>query len=171
MRPPVQIRVNNLPGLKRLFTKVREFGADPGDLLDIWGSALEASTRRRFDTGTGPGGIPWPVSNRVREQGGKTLVDRGNLEGSLRYETRPGALEVGFDGVGASSKNAKTHQFGAVVMPVNANSLRFRLADGSWRFAQKVVIPARPMLGVDEDDKQDMKELALEHLRSLVNEP
>lgn len=171
MRPPVQIRVNNLPGLKRLFAKVREFGADPDELLDIWGGVLESSTRRRFDTGTGPGGIPWPVSRRVLEQGGKTLVDRGNLEGSLRYETRPGALEVGFDGVGASSKHAKTHQFGAIIKPVNASSLRFRLADGSFRFAQEVTIPARPMLGVDDDDKRDMKELAIEHLRSLTNGP
>lgn len=171
MRRPVQVRVNNLPAARFLFTKVREFGADPTDLLDIWGGVLEASTRSRFDTGSGPRGIPWPISRRAAEQGGKTLVDRGNLEGSIRYEVRPGQLEVGVDGVGASSKFARVHQFGAVIRPVNAESLRFQLPGGAWVFAQEVTIPARPFLGVDEDDKRDMREVGIEYLRSLKNGP
>lgn len=171
MRPPVQIRAQRLPALRKLFGKVRDFGADPSELLDIWGALLEASTRSRFDTGQGPGGIPWPVSIRAAEQNGKTLVDKGNLEGSIRFETRPGELEVGVDGVGASSRHAATHQFGAIIRPVNATSLRFRLANGKFVSTQEVVIPARPFLGVDENDKTDMKEVAVEHLRSLTNEP
>lgn len=169
MRPPVQIRVNNLPKARALFAKVKEFGADPTDLLDIWGAALESSTRRRFDTGQGPGGIPWPISRRAQADGGKTLVDKGNLESSIRFETRPGELEVGVDGVGASSKFARVHQFGAVIRPVNATALRFRLPDGSWRSAQEVTIPARPFLGIDDDDKAEMKELGIAHLRSLLD--
>lgn len=169
MRRPVQVRSRNLKGLRGLFGRIREFGADPDELLDIWGALLEASTRTRFDTGQGPYGIPWPESYRARTQGGKTLVDKGNLEGSIRYETRPSELEVGVDGVGASSKHAATHQFGAVIRPVNANSLRFKLADGRFVVTDEVIIPARPFLGVDDDDRRDMKETAIEHLRSLVD--
>lgn len=155
---PTQIRVDNLPALSRLFADVRQFGQDPSELLDIWGATLEASVRSRFDRGVGPGGIPWPISHRAAAQGGKTLVDKGNLEGSLRFEVRPGELEIGFDGMGASSKYARTHQFGAEIEV---------LVDGE--VARKVTIPARPMLGIDEDDRRDMREVAIEHLRSLTN--
>ncbi|HND54815.1 MAG TPA: phage virion morphogenesis protein [Pirellulaceae bacterium] len=166
---PTQIRVDNLPALSRLFADVRQFGQDPSELLGIWGATLDASVRSRFDRGVGPGGIPWPISHRAAAQGGKTLVDKGNLEGSLRFEVRPGELEIGFDGMGASSKHARTHQFGAVIVPKNGPGLRFKLPDGSFRFARKVTIPARPMLGIDEDDRRDMREVAIEHLRSLTN--
>lgn len=168
MRAPVQIRVERLAAARFLFGKIRQLGADPTELLDIWGGILEASTRRRFDEGRGPRGIPWAPSIRAQEQGGKTLVDKGNLESSIRYEVRPGELEVGVDGVGASAKFARVHQFGAIIRPVNADSLRFQLPNGSFVFAQEVEIPARPFLGVDEDDKLDMREVAVEHLRSII---
>lgn len=168
MRRPVQIRIDGLERARRLFGRLRKFGVDPDDLLNIWGGVLEASVRRRFDEGRGPGGIPWPVSHRAKAQGGKTLVDKGNLEGALRYETRPGELEIGFDGLGASAKHAATHQFGATIRPVKAGALRFKLPDGSFRMAQEVTIPARPMLGIDADDKADMRDVARGHLRSLI---
>lgn len=189
MRPPVQIRAQRLPALKALFGKVREFGANPNELLDIWGALLEASTRTRFDTGRGPGGIPWPISQRARRDGGKTLVDKGNLEGSLRYEVRPGELEVGVDGVGASSKHARVHQFGvtfqhpggtAYLPRANENSLPIFVSN-AWASGYRgdalprtkpheITIPARPFLGIDGEDKADMKEVAIEHLRSLVGD-
>jgi phage gpG-like protein len=169
MRAPVQIRVDKLPAARALFEKVREFGADPTGLLDIWGALLEASTRRRFDTGTAPGGVPWPPSIRAKLQGGKTLVDKGNLEGSIRYAVRPNELEVGIDGVGASSKFAYVHQFGAHIVPKEAKALRFPLPGGGFAVVSSVDIPARPFLGIDEDDKLDMKETGGEYLRSLID--
>jgi phage gpG-like protein len=169
MRAPIQIRVLGTRKLREAFQRIRNLGEDPTDLLDIWGATLEASTRSRFDRSAGPGDIPWIPSQRALAQGGKTLVDTGNLESSLRYEVRPGELELGVDGVGASSKFAYVHQFGAVIRPVNAKALKFKGGDGVWRVVQEVTIPARPFLGVDDDDRRDMKEVALEHLRSLLN--
>lgn len=169
MRPPVQIRVKGIAPLKTLFGKVKAFGADPTELLDIWGGLLEASTRRRFDTGIGVGGIPWPVSRRAAHDGGKTLVDKGNLESSIRFETRPGQLEVGVDGVGASSKHAASHQFGVTIYPVTATALKFKLPDGSFRTVDHVTIPARPFVGMDDEDKADMKLEAVEYLRRLTD--
>lgn len=168
-RGPVRIEAKGLGPARALFTRIKELGEDPSDLLDIWGATLESSTRSRFDRGVGPGDIPWIPSRRAIAQSGKTLVDKGNLENSLRYEVRPGELELGVDGVGASSKHAATHQFGAVIRPVNAKALRFRGGDGNWIVTQEVTIPARPFLGVDDNDKRDMKEVAVEHLRSLLN--
>ena len=171
MRRPVQIRVNGpqLASARKAFAAIRDMGADPTELLDLWGITLEASMRRRFDTGQGPGGIPWPVSRRAQHDGGKTLHDKGNLENSLRYEVRPHELEVGVDGVGRSAKFAYVHQFGATIVPRNAGALRFPIPGGGYVVTQKVTIPRRPIVGVDAEDKRDMKEVALEHLRSLTS--
>lgn len=180
MRRPVQIRAKNLAPLRKLFEKVRDFGADPTELLDIWGALLEASVRRRFDTGQGPGGVPWPISQRVARHGGKTLVDKGNLESSIRYDVRPGELEVGVDGVGASSKFAYVHQFGfegAVQIAAHTRTvseafgipLPGPVTQNVKAHSRNMKIPARPMLGIDDDDRRDMRDVARDHLRSLIN--
>lgn len=181
MRRPIQIKIERLPKLKALFAAVRRFGADPSELLDIWGGVLEASTRRRFDTGRGPDGIPWIPSRRVERYGGKTLVDKGNLESSIRYQVAPGMLEVGVDGVGASSRFAYVHQFGfSGPVQVEAHTRVISQAFGiplpgkvivNVRGHQRVMwIPKRPFLGIDDEDRRDMREVAREHLREILGD-
>jgi phage gpG-like protein len=179
-RRSVQIEIKNLAGARALFSKVRELGEDPQELLEIAGGILEASTRRRFDEGEGPGGIPWPPSKRAIRQSGKTLVDTGLLLGSIRYEVRPGQLEIGVDGLSESAKNAKSHQFGVnALVGISAHSRTINEAFGIPLPAPRVVnvkahnrnmkIPARPFLGVDEIDRQDVKDEWKQHLRRLIN--
>lgn len=47
------------------------------------------------------------------------------------------------------TKYAAVHQFGGVIKPKAAKALRFRLPDGTWRFAKQVTMPARPFYPVD----------------------
>lgn len=169
--------------MREAMQAIEDFGADPHDILDIWGATLEASVRRRFDTGNGPGGIPWIPSERVlkaKEGTRKTLVNKGNLESSLRFETRPGEIEIGFDGAGKSSKFAYVHQFGfggRVHVPQYQRTISqaFGVPLPEPRVVtieahdRVVYIPRREMLGIDDKDKADMRELALEHLRSLID--
>lgn len=170
--PPVQISFRDpsaLPRAQKVFRAIEKLGADPQDLLYAWGGVLEASIRRRFDTGIGPGGVPWPKSYRAWQEGGKTLVDSGNLENSVRFEVRPREFEVGIDGVGESAKFAYVHQFGATIVPRTAGALVFPVPGGGFMTASRVTIPRRPMIGVDEQDKVDMREVAIDILRSIAS--
>ena len=133
-------------------------------LMTIAGGIFENSTRRRFATERGPGGIPWPKSWRAREQGGRTLTDRGLLLGSIRSNVGDNFVETGVDGRSVSAKYAATHQFGATIRPVRAKALAFTGPDGKFRMMQSVRIPARPFLGIDSDDIQDLKEAFVDYL-------
>ncbi len=178
-RGPIRIEARGLAKAKALFTRIREFGADPTGLLEAWAALIEASTRNRFDSGKGPGGVPWPLSKRVIRDGGKTLVDKGNLESSIRNIVIPHGFEVGVDAIGESSRNAHVHQFGfAGPVQIPQHQRTMTMAFGVPMPEPKIVtvkahtaqqnIPKREFLGIDADDKRDMKEVALEHLRELL---
>lgn len=50
------------------------------------GEGLRESTVRRFDTSTAPDGKKWKTSIRVKEKGGKTLLNRANPRNSIHTE-------------------------------------------------------------------------------------
>ena len=60
------------------------------------------------------------------------------------------------------------HQLGAIIRPKNKKALRFVLADGSVVFARKAVIPARPFMGVKEDDWEEIKDALTDHLMEVI---
>lgn len=187
-RPPITIKIANMPAMARLFTKVAEFGKDPTELLDLWGGVLVSSTLRRFDTGRGPGGVPWPPTKRqiagaVGPRGPnkrKILVDKGDLQDSTAHRVEPKRLEVGFLKHSESTRQAHVHQFGfegtvnvrahnrtitsmfGVPLP-EPKEVRVKAHD------MKMRIPKRPMLGVDELDKADMLDVARGFLEDLID--
>jgi phage gpG-like protein len=140
--------------IKRAIAQTRDLGPLFEDSADI----LEASTDLRFDTGIGPGGIPWPRSRRAAEQGGKTLVDRGLLRGSMTREVGEKHMEFGVDGQSLSAKYADTHQHGRIIRPVRAKKLVFTGAEGGIVFADEVTIPVRPFIGIDDQDSADLED-------------
>ncbi|NBC34906.1 MAG: phage virion morphogenesis protein [Alphaproteobacteria bacterium] len=109
------------------------------------GAALEGLVRDRFETGRGPDGRPWPPSRRARAEGGATLVDSGRLRNSIA--ARPGADSVS---VGTDVIYAAIHQTGGTIVPRQADKLVFTTFDGRTVAADRVDIPARPFLGMDE---------------------
>lgn len=72
----------------------------------------------------------------------------GILEGSIRITAFAREQGSGVAGQWGSAdvKYALIHEMGGVIRPVRAKALAFRLADGSFRMAQQVTIPARPFL-------------------------
>ena len=124
--------------------------ANPRGLYAQIGAALVASTQNRFLAGQAPDGSPWPASIRALAEGGKTLIDTGRLMGSITYEASDDGVAVG-----TNVQHAATHQFGETIRPVSATRLVFQIGDRTI-FATKVTIPARPFLGLDEDDKRDI---------------
>ena len=119
--------------------------------LDDVGAYLEDRSRERFRDGREPGGAPWLRSLRAKLQGGKTLVDHGQLRDSITRATSDDRVEVG-----TNVPYAATHQFGAVIRPKSGGYLMFRMPDGSFRRVKQVTIPARPFLGVDGEDESEI---------------
>jgi phage virion morphogenesis protein len=123
----------------------------------------ESSTRLRFRSESAPDGSRWKPSLRAQIKGGKTLTMDGHLSGSL--SSRAGA---GFAEWGVNRIYAAIHQFGGVIKPKSAGALRFRLANGGFATVQSVTIPARPFLGLSEDDRGDILDLIERRLAGVA---
>lgn len=128
----------------------------PRGLWDAIGAALVTSTQMRFERGEAPDGSPWPPSLRALAQGGKTLIDSARLFQSLTHLPSDRGVEVGTNVVYAAS-----HQFGATISPKAGEFLTFKVA-GQWARKRQVTIPARPFLGLDDDDEREVLQIAEE---------
>ena len=138
-------------------------GAAAEDLtpaMDEIGDYLTAATQQRFERGTGPDGKAWPPSIRVQmNQGGKTLMDTGRLVSSITWRAGRDFVEVGTNVIYAA-----IHQLGGTIRAKTEKGLKFRIPGVGWRTKASVDIPARPFLGVDEDDRREIPEILRDHL-------
>lgn len=117
---------------------------------------VRESTLERFKQGRGPDGKRWKTSIRAAETGGKTLIDSSQLRNSIQVT----ADASGF-AVGTNAKHAATHQFGdqgRTIRARKAKNLHFQVG-GQWvsKKQVKVNIPARPFLGLSDEDMQEIK--------------
>lgn len=139
---------------------IRGLSADLRPTMDRIGMALESSTIDRFDKGVSPDGVAWPASERVLLAGGKTLVDRGHLRGSITHNADGSSVEVGSNLVYAAVHQAGFD--GPVV--VKAHSRAFKMVFGHpysgvaevRSHQRKMNMPARPFLGLSVDDRLDV---------------
>ncbi len=113
------------------------------------GELLLRTTRKRFDTQSSPDGVPWaPLSEstlkRKKHNRDKVLTERGYLRGGLNYRSGRDYVEIGSDRIYAS-----THQFGAGKGAFGST--------GSGKPIPFGDIPARPFLGVSDEDAVDIQ--------------
>lgn len=122
---------------------------------------LRTSTVERFTEEKSPEGKKWKPSIRAQEEGGKTLTKTSQLKTSIRSEVSDSGLAVGTNDI-----RAATHQFGdeRTIRAKNKQYLTFKIG-GQWKnvTSVKVNIPARPFLGISEEDEQDIRD-ALEEI-------
>nr|WP_325235051.1 phage virion morphogenesis protein [uncultured Oscillibacter sp.] len=123
------------------------------DLAEVVGS----STIERFRHGRAPDGQKWKPSQRALLEGGKTLIKTAQLRNSIHAK----ADASGF-AVGTNVAYAATHQFGEpgrTIRARNKKALRFQ-AGGRWisKKQVRVTIPARPFLGLSEEDEREIRE-------------
>ncbi len=140
-------------------------GQNPAPVMRDLATYGEASTRERFHTQIGPDGQPWKKSLRAMLTGGKTLTESGHLGDSI-------ASDAGRDWAawGSNMIYARIQQLGGVIKPkVAGGKLRFRLAGGGFRTVSQVTLPARPYLGVNQDDEAEMLSLIHRRLRGAAN--
>lgn len=130
------------------------------------GLELRDATDRRFKRGVDPDERPWPKSMRAYLQGGQTLRDTGLLQSSITFAPDRTGLDFGV--IGSNLKYARIHQYGGVIRPKKAKALTFALADGTLVKVKKVVMPARPYIGLSVTDKDDLVELTTEYMKGLL---
>ncbi|NJL32993.1 MAG: phage virion morphogenesis protein [Chloroflexaceae bacterium] len=138
----------------------RVAAADTEPLMTDIGAVLESSTRERIEeTKTSPDGAAWPP-NRA---GTSTLLATGrHLRDSVAFIASADHVEVG-----AAWEFAHVHQFGATISAKNARLLSF-MAGGQRVFAKQVTIPARPFVGLSDQDGRKVERLATDWLGRLL---
>lgn len=122
---------------------------------------VRTSTVERFQAEESPEGQKWEPSIRAQREGGKTLTNTTILKNSIHTEVSGTGIAVGTNDI-----RAATLQFGAerTIHARNGKYLTF-LGRNGWCRVESVhiTIPARPFIGINDEDIQDIKE-SLEEL-------
>lgn len=118
------------------------------------GEELKYQIDKRFEGEHGPGGEKWVPSYRVKMgAGGKgTLEHHGDYRNSYDYEASANETVLG-----SGYKWANTHHYGATIKPKDAPYLRFKMPNNNWVRKKSVTIPARPVLGFDDQSERLVK--------------
>lgn len=148
----IAVRAIVKPGT--VLAAMAKLGLAPGDkrdLLDQIGIGLAESTRLRFSDGVSPEGDPWVQSLRAKLQGGETMRDTGALMNSISHFVTADAVEVG-----TNIPYGPWLHFGATIRPTGGQYLTFKVPGGGWARKTEVELPARPWLGISEDDEGEI---------------
>lgn len=163
-------RTTGIRQARKVFRRLAKMGADPGELLEAIGQTLvEGAVRRLSETNVGPDGVPWPVSRRAAFAGGRTQFKTGmaGLAGSIQARALPNAVEVGSPLVYAAQR-----QFGGTIEAKPGRFLVFDALDEGGNpikvFARKVTQPARPYLGISDEDADEIGALAVEFFEDII---
>lgn len=132
------------------------------------GTGLVASTHMRFITQTDPEGKAWQALNTEYakdKRNTRILTESGRLRNSIN--SRPSDHNVL---VGTNVIYAAIHQFGGTIKPKNASHLFFRIG-GSLVVADSVTLPARPFLGISEQDEAMVSEIVFDFVERYTTRP
>jgi phage virion morphogenesis protein len=94
-------------GLQRALAGIRAALRDLSPVMADIGEAVVSQTQDSFENQAGPDGTPWQPSQRAEREGGQTLIDSGQLFGSIGYDALPESVIIGSNRVYAA-----IHQFG-----------------------------------------------------------
>lgn len=143
----------DMSGLKRMTGKAIRHLSDTRGLMETIGEQLVSSTLERFEDETAPDGTQWKKSQRAESEGGQTLSDTGILKGSVHYEASPAMVAVG-----SNDERYAIHQFGGEITPKKAKKLAFNIG-GKKVFTDKVTMPVRSSIGINDEDKQEARDM------------
>lgn len=132
-----------------------------GALANI-GEYLVEATQDRFDKQQSPEGKAWTPTWTDYWKAKKTkliLTESRRLRDSIVYQ---------FDGsetlaIGTNVIYAAIHQFGGEIVPKNAKVLFFKIG-GDEVVAQRVLMPARPFLGLSLIDREEIVAIIADHV-------
>ena len=129
---------------RRALAELRKRGESISPLMRGIGASLAEEIRAGFKDSRDPYGNPWAPLKLRR---GKPLLDTGRLRNSINYKVTRSGGTVSEVIVGTNVFYAKTHQFGATIVPVYAKMLAYKVRGRKGTiFSKKSVIPPRPFL-------------------------
>lgn len=155
------IEVNTYPVAKALAALLARSG-DLTPVMEQIGRYFETRTAERFEHERGPGDVAWPKSLRAKLQNGQTLTDTARLRKSITSRATPSSVAVGTNVIYAA-----IHQFGGTISARSARGLHFVLPGGQHVNVQKVNIPARPFLGIDGTDREEISRIIARDLAKV----
>lgn len=123
----------------------------------------EESTRYRFESQEGPDGQRWEPSARAKAEGGQTLKDSGIFEGSIVGHGSRNQAEWG-----TNWPFAHVHQDGMTIKAKGDGPMRFNIPGLGFRSAHEVVIPARPMFGINAEDETEIDAIVFDYLAEAL---
>ena len=167
-------------GMKKLMEKVKNGKNNLLDLTPFWDSVgmyMVKRTMRHFQQEQSPEGVKWkPLSARriqqrnKRHKGGrmKILSDTGELRRSVAYRAFKSRVIFG-----SALEYAAIHQFGGTVTVRKKGTYKHNYGlgkpqGGSYSYRWQVKIPARPYLGVTNDDRQKVLSMLKVYLKQNV---
>ena len=132
----------NWGGFDKALGKAAHKLGDTQALMESVGEALRSGTIERFEAEEDPQGKKWKPSARAMAGGGKTLDKESHLKDSIDYAATSDKVMVG-----SNLPYARIHQLG-----------------GKTGKGHKVDMPARPYLGVSEEDMDEVRETVADFL-------
>jgi len=113
------------------------------------GGYLDSEVARRFVAGEDWEGNPLIPSERAIAEGGKTLVNFGHLRDSYTHNTFIDGSGVEH---GSDLDYAAIHHFG-----------------GKTGRNQSTELPARPVMGINANDEDEINDIVHRHYQSVIN--
>lgn len=153
----IEIDMADIAKVNALVTRLTDFDASEliSEMVQI--GAMQTKERVRAG-GPGPDGVAWPPNL----EGTPTLYRTGqHLEGQIESSASGTGGEWG-----CAWEFAHVHQYGATIVPKNAEFLAFKIGPKSVR-AKKVTIPARPFVGVSVENKKELDQFATDFLKKV----
>ncbi len=148
---------NELPQLnERLKGVYDHLNGDLTPLMERIGGIVENSTRQRFEDEESPNGVSWeqlmPSTVAVKKGNKKILKASSHLMNSITYHADKTSVVVG-----TPELYGKYHQTGTdpyIIEPKTKKALKTPY--GVFKKVHHTGLPARPFLGLSEDDKDDI---------------
>lgn len=157
----IEVKVNSdqvQAALQELLNKTN----DLKPVLEDIGEYLMVSTRKRFKDKEAPDGSSWlrnsPITQLLKGRNDPLIGEsggRGGLLGSFHYNASRNTLEFG-----NSKEYAAVQQFGARQGQFGRSSRNTPLPWGN--------IPARPFLGISDNDQTQLLKIIEEHLANAL---
>lgn len=135
---------------------------DQNKILNGIAQQLKQQVRHRIiSEKRSPDGTPW----KPNRAGTPILHQRGDTNGLLRSidSTVQGDTAI----VGSAAIHAAIHQYGGTIVPKKAKRLVFRIGNRQV-FAKKVTIPARPFIGLSDENKEDILDNVASYIQKQI---
>lgn len=138
--------------------------AQTSELMEGIGHYVVQATQLNFDNEQTPDGEPWEPSYRAKNNRGKTLT--GDTE-RLRDSYTHNVLSDTQVEIGSNMLYAAIHHDGGTITGKDGN-LKFKIGN-QWINKKSVEMPARPALGINADDEDEIQALTTDFLQDLLN--